>query len=33
MGTKAADGTSLAIGKAKLKTAPIVTFLAVSYRF
>ncbi len=33
MGIKAADGTLLAVSKAKQKTAPIITFLAVFYRF
>lgn len=30
---KAADGTLLAVSKAKLNADPIITFLAVSYRF
>jgi outer membrane protein len=30
---KAADGTLLAVSKAKLKADPIITFVAVSYRF
>ncbi|MGN6665893.1 MAG: OmpW/AlkL family protein [Trinickia sp.] len=30
---KAADGTLLAVSKAKLRADPIITFLAVSYRF
>jgi outer membrane protein len=30
---KAADGTLLAVSKAKLRADPIITLLAVSYRF
>ncbi len=30
---KAADGTELAVSQAELKTDPIITFVAVSYKF
>jgi outer membrane protein len=30
---KAADGTELATTKTRLKADPLITFLAVSYRF